>query len=67
MFVRTKKRGQRIYLVIVENYREDGKIKQKVLYRLGRLDILKQTGQLDGLLLSLGRFSEKLAVVNAHQ
>lgn len=67
MFVRTKKRGKRTYLMIVENRRVNGKIEQKVLHRLGRLDILQQTGQLDGVLASLGRFSEKLAVLGAHQ
>ena len=42
MFVRTKKRGERTYLMIVENRRVNGKIKQDVLHRLGRLDILSK-------------------------
>ena len=67
MFVRAKKRGQRTYLLIVENERVHGKIKQKVLHWLGRLDILRQTGQLDALLLSAQRFSEKLSVLGAHE
>jgi hypothetical protein len=67
MFVRTKKRGERTYLMIVENKRVNGKIEQIVLHRLGRLDILLQSGRLDGILSSLGRFSEKLAVLGAHQ
>jgi len=66
MFVRTKKRGDRTYLMIVENRREGGRMKQTVLHRLGRLDILQQSGALDGVLSSLGRFSEKLAVLGAH-
>jgi len=43
-----------------------GKIKQRVLLRLGRLDELLASGQLDGLVQSLGRFSEKLAILGAH-
>ena len=67
MFVRTKKRGERTYLMIVENKRENGKIKQIVLHRLGRLDILQKTGKIDGLLSSMGRFSKKLTVLGAHK
>jgi hypothetical protein len=65
MFVRTQKSGQRTYLLIVENEWVDGKVKQKVLHRLGRLDVLQQSGQLDGLMQSMQRFSEKLAVLGA--
>jgi transposase len=46
--------------------RVDGKVKQRVLHRLGRLDQLLANGQLDSLIQSLGRFSEKLAVLGAH-
>jgi hypothetical protein len=67
MFVRTQKSGQRTYLLVVENEWVDGKVKQKVLHRLGRLDLLQQGGQLDGLMQSLQRFSEKLAVLGACQ
>mgnify|MGYP000720783744 CR=1 FL=1 len=67
MFVRTKKRGEYTYLMIAENRWVEGKVKQKVLHSLGRLDQLQQTGRLDGVLASLGRFSEKLAVLGAHQ
>ena len=67
MFVRTKKRGEHTYLMIAENKWVDGKVKQKVLHRLGRLDKLQQSGQLAGLLSSAGRFSEKLVVLGAHQ
>lgn len=50
----------------MENERVDGRIKQRVLHRLGRLDQLQASGQLDSLLASLGRFSTKLAVLGAH-
>jgi len=67
MFVRAKKRGDRTYLMIVENQRVNGKVRQRVLHSLGRLDVLQETGQLDALLLSAQRFSEKLAVLGAHE
>ena len=66
MFVRTQTNGSRIYLLIVDNEWVDGKVKQRVLHRLGRLDELLASGRLDALLQSLGRFSEKLAVLGAH-
>jgi len=65
MFVRTKKRDNRIYLQIVENQRVEGKVRQRVLFNLGRLDILQETGKLDDLMVSMQRFSEKIAVLSA--
>ena len=66
MFVRTQTNGSRTYLLIVDNKWVDGKVKQHVLLRLGRLDELLGSGRLDSLIQSLGRFSEKLAVLGAH-
>lgn len=66
LFVRTQTNGSRTYLLIVDNQWVDGKVKQRVLHRLGRLDELLASGQLDSLLQSLGRFSEKLAVLGIH-
>jgi transposase len=66
LFVRTQTNGSRTYLLIVDNVRVDGKVKQRVLHRLGRLDELLASGQLDVLIQSLSRFSEKLAVLGAH-
>src|SRR5450432_3348242 len=66
LFVRTQTNGSRTYLLIVDNVRVDGKVKQRVLHRLGRLDELLANGQLDVLIQSLSRFSEKLAVLGAH-
>jgi len=67
MFVRAKKRDDKTYLMIVENKRVGRRIEQTVLHSLGRLDKLLESGQLDALLTSLGRFSEKLAVLGAHE
>ncbi len=66
LFVRTQTNGSRTYLLIVDNVRVEGKIKQRVLFRLGRLDELLASGKLDALVQSLGRFSEKLAILGAH-
>ena len=66
MFVRTQTNGSRTYLLIVDNERVDGKIKQRVLLRLGRLDELLASGKLDALLQSLGKYSETLAILGAH-
>ena len=66
MFVRTQTNGSRTYLLIVDNVRVGDKVKQRVLHRLGRLDELLANGQLDALIQSLSRFSEKLAVLGAH-
>jgi hypothetical protein len=66
VFIRTQTTAGRTYLLLVENERVEGRIKQRVLLRLGRLDQLQASGQLDSLLLSLGRFSDKLAVLDAH-
>lgn len=66
MFVRAKKRGQRTYLMIVKNERVSGKVTQRVLHSLGRLDRLQESGELDALLSSAQRFSERCAVLDAH-
>ena len=66
MFFRVKKAETREYLQIVHNRREKGKVKQEVIATVGRLDVLKETGALDGLLRSGIKFSEKLALLDAH-
>jgi hypothetical protein len=66
LFVRTQTNGSRTYLLLVDNIWADGKVKQRVLARLGRLDELLASGQLDALVRSLSRFSEKLCLLGAH-
>ncbi|MDR2391107.1 MAG: hypothetical protein LBE84_05460 [Planctomycetota bacterium] len=63
MFVRTKSRGNRTYLQIVENRRADGKIVQNVIAHLGWLDLLQESGWFDSFLLSMRRFSQKIALL----
>lgn len=63
MFLRTKKSGNHEYLQLVHNTRDGRKIRQQVLATLGRLDRLRDSGQLDALIASLSRFSEVTAVL----
>ena len=65
MFIRSKKSGKRTYLQIVENEWIDGKVVQRVRATLGRLEILRESGQLDSLLKSGLRFSQRLLVLDA--
>jgi hypothetical protein len=69
MFVRVKKSGSKKapheYLQIVESYRDGKSVRQRVITTLGRLDQLKASGQIDGLVKSLARFSETLKVLSA--
>jgi len=65
MFIRQKKSSGHNYLQIVENRREDGKVRQRVLLTLGREDELRSSGHLDALLASGSRFSEKMLLLSA--
>ena len=67
MFVRAKKSGAYEYLQVVENQRVDGRVQQRVIATLGRLDLLKQTGKVDALISSCARFAERVAVIDAHK
>jgi transposase len=53
----TVKRGESsyVYLRLVEAYREDGKVRHRVIANLGREDLLKTSGQLDQLAASFAR------------
>lgn len=67
MFVRAKKSGAYEYLQVVENQRIDGRVRQRVVATLGRLDVLQATGKIDALLSSCARFAEKVGVLDAHK
>jgi Transposase DDE domain len=67
MFFRQKRSGQHVYLQIVENRWEKGRSKQRVVATVGRLDELRQSGQLDGLLQSGAKFAEAVMVLSAHR
>jgi len=67
MCFRVKRSGPRQYLQIVENFRHQGSVRQRVLTTLGRLDELQQSGQLDGLLASGARFAEHVLLLTAQR
>ena len=67
MFFRTKVSGKQKYLQIVEGYRAQGRVRQRVISTLGRLDQLRESGQLERLLASGARFSEKVSILGAHK
>lgn len=67
MFVRAKKSGAYRYLQLVHNERVDGKVRQRVVATLGRLDVLQKNGQIDALMASCGRFAQHTAVLDAHR
>ena len=66
MYFRVKRTGSYAYLQIVESFREQGQVRQRVLSTVGRLDTLQASGQLDTLMRSGLRFCEKLTVIDAH-
>jgi len=63
MFARIKKSGKYQYLQIVENRKEKGKVKQRVISTIGRLDQLQAKSRVETLIRSLSRFSEKTMLI----
>ncbi len=51
--------SQRKYLQIVQTYRENGRVRQKIVANLGRLDELIASGTLQKLSDALSRYAEK--------
>ena len=66
MFVRisaTKGEGRTYeYLRLVETYREGGKVRQRIVANLGRLDKLRKQGKICALIQNLRRFAEDVVV-----
>ena len=63
MFARIKKSGKYQYLQIVENKKVKGKVKQRVIATVGRMDKLQSKGEVETLVRSLSRFSDKVLLV----
>jgi transposase len=63
MFARIKKSGAYQYLQIVENNKVRGKVSQRVIATVGRLDQLRAKNQVETLIRSLSRYSEKVLLV----
>ena len=63
MFARIKKSGKNEYLQLVENRRVGKKITQRVVATIGRMDWLREGGNIETIIHSLSRFSEKALLV----
>jgi len=63
MFARVKKSGIYQYLQLVENRWENGRTHQRVIATLGRLDQMTQRGEVESLVRSLSRFTEKTFLI----
>jgi transposase len=63
MFARIKKSGRNEYLQLVENRRKEGKISQRVVATIGRMDELRAGGNIETIIRSLSRFSEKVLLI----
>jgi hypothetical protein len=67
MYPRTKTVDGRTYLQIVESYREGKKTRQRVIATLGRLDKLTEKGEVDNLVVRLGRYTDKVSVLSEYE
>ena len=63
MFARVKTSGKYQYLQIVRNRREGKKTIQRVVATIGRMDQIQRKGEIENLVRSLSRFSEKVLLV----
>ena len=67
MYFRKKSSGGRVYLQIAESRRVGGRVRQRGVATLGRLDALQASGQLERLVRSGARFATRALVVTAAQ
>ncbi len=65
MFLRVKKTSSRAYLQIVESYRDQGRVRQRVIGTIGRMEELAARGQVDQLLRSLAKYSKRAILLLA--
>jgi hypothetical protein len=65
MFLRVKKTSGRQYLQIVESYRQEGRVRQRVIGTIGRVEELSARGQVDQLLRSLAKYSQRAVLLLA--
>jgi hypothetical protein len=64
MFVREKSARGHIYLYLVENEREGGRIRQRIIRALGRKDVLLASGELDRLAALLMRHCDRAVILS---
>ena len=63
MFARIKQSGKHQYLQIVENRKVDGKVIQRVMVTLGRMDQLHDKERIETLIRSLSRYSRQVLLI----
>ena len=64
MFVREKSARGHTCLYLVENEREGGRIRQRIIRALGRKDVLLASGELDRLAASLARHCDRAVILS---
>ncbi|TVR61010.1 MAG: hypothetical protein EA422_12980 [Gemmatimonadales bacterium] len=63
MFFRSRRSAGRDYLQLVENRRVEGRVRQRMLASLGRVDELEASCRVAALTESLARLTEELGAV----
>ena len=64
MFIREKTARGHKYLYLVESVREGNKVRQRTIRALGRKDQLLESGELDRIIASLARYSERSLILS---
>ena len=64
MFVRDKRIGPYTYVYLVENVREGGRTKQRIIANLGRKEMVVARGDLDHLARSVARLAQRSMVLS---
>ena len=64
MFAREKRIGPYSYIYLVENVREEGRPKQRIIANLGRKEVVSARGDLDRLTRSLARLAQRSLVLS---
>ena len=63
MYTRIKKSGKYEYLQICRSIREGKKVKQQVIATVGRMDQLNEKGEIERLVRSLSKYSDKVLLI----
>ena len=64
MFARDKRIGPYTYVYLVENVRENGRTKQRIIANLGRKEVVVARGDLDRLPRSVARLAQRSMVLS---
>src|SRR5258708_24107048 len=64
MFARDKRIGPYPYVYLVENVREEGRTKQRIIANLGRKEVVVARGDLDRLARSVARLAQRSMVLS---